>query len=153
VQQEHNIAVMTCSVCKIQTLSPYHARTAQNYCPLGYHRCNCLKPNATDECPTKVCGAMYDEIIKLHIRESPSMMNLDILKLYENPWEIAKCFIPYSCNVNSLQKTDLSGILHIIINSKSFYDRVTTMEPFYKVNMFIKNRYSSLSAFCKLIRN
>ncbi|XP_060562080.1 uncharacterized protein LOC132721728, partial [Ruditapes philippinarum] len=145
VQQEHNIAIMTCSVCEIQTLSPYHVRTAKNYCPLGYHRCNCLKSKETYECPTKVCGTMYDEIIKLHIKRSPSMMNLDISKLYEDPWEIAKCFIPYSCNLDSLQDTDLSGILYIIINNKSFNDRVTTMDLFNELRVLRNNLMHSSS--------
>jgi hypothetical protein len=140
VKQKCNIDIMTCSVCEIQTLSPYHVRTKKNSCPLRYHHCNCLKSKETYECPTKVCGAIYDELIKLHICRSPYMMKLDISKLYEDPWEVNKCFIPYICNSNSLEDTDITGILHIIINSKSFNDRLTTMDLFYEVDMFIKNR-------------
>ena len=133
VQQNHDITLMACDLCKIETLKPGHVCNKERRCPLGYKKCNCLKPRKTVPCPTKVCGAIYDEIIKLHTSHKPNFKNIDIIKWTIDPLSIAMCFTSYRKNLSSVKSMDISLLLQIITNCKTFTNCISTMEPFFKV--------------------
>ncbi|XP_053388836.1 uncharacterized protein LOC123531415 [Mercenaria mercenaria] len=136
VKRKHNIKNIECGGCILWNLQPDHVRTKRTHCPFGQSRCNCMFPRDKIPCPNYVCGAIYDEIIKLHTPQTPGPYweNTDIQKWCTDPWSIAKCFISHASK--SISDTDISGILQLIGNNIEFHNHITEMNRITKLRQW-----------------
>ncbi|XP_053388374.1 uncharacterized protein LOC123550235 [Mercenaria mercenaria] len=127
LKQRHNVTIVKCGTCQWQTLQPDHVQTKSKQCPLGQVNCNCRHPGGKVACPNNVCGAIYDEIIKLHASTPPApyWKNTDAQHWCTDQWSIAKCFINAPGYAQKLPpEIDSSGLLHIIINNKGLHSHI-----------------------------
>ncbi|XP_060583826.1 uncharacterized protein LOC132739990 [Ruditapes philippinarum] len=77
-------------------------------------------------CPKGICNRIVRIIKSRHRFHSPTFKNTDARRWFQNPFEIMKCFIPtdgYQA-IETVEKTDLVGLLSVIINCKSFQSLV-----------------------------
>ena len=88
----------------------------------GTSACNTRK-KGVPTCPS--CANWVTEI-KKHNKEQLHWKNADPTKWHNDPWEIAKCFMNDQSNkataaaVTGPDKTDLSGMLNVLISCKEF---------------------------------
>ncbi|XP_053390028.1 uncharacterized protein CXorf38 homolog [Mercenaria mercenaria] len=144
VKQKHNLSTVSCGLCDVRTLQPDHVQTKFRQCPLGQTNCNCLRPGGKASCPSNVCGAIYDEIIKHHASTPPApyWRNTDAHQWCTEPWAVAKCFInaPGYEQKKSVLEIDCSGLLHLLINNIEFHQ-------------YIKCVISGNDAFSRVLRH
>ncbi|XP_053388338.1 trichohyalin-like isoform X2 [Mercenaria mercenaria] len=128
VKRKHNLSAVTCGLCDVRTLQPDHVRTKTRQCPLGQSHCNCLYQGGKTSCPSNVCGAIYDEIIKRHAFTPPApyWKNTLAQKWCTEPWAVAKCFInvPGYEQKKSADEFDCSGFLHLLSNNLEFHQHI-----------------------------
>ncbi|XP_060575833.1 uncharacterized protein LOC132733247, partial [Ruditapes philippinarum] len=134
-----------CVACQITTLQPDHVRVSRGICPFKQDKCNCCFPNNKKPCPNNVCGAIYDNIIQNHasMPPAPFWRNSDAQQWSTDPWSVCKCFInaPGYKAITSAADTDITGLLHLIINDKYFHSHIGcnvagTNNLFAKVRQF-----------------
>ena len=120
---------VTCGACNIRTLKPDHVRRGNKVCPFGQTNCNCWFPNGKTPCPNNICGAIYDSIIQSHASNppAPNWKNTDSHMWTVDPWSVAKCFInaPGYSNKTSAAETDVTGLLHLIVNNIYFQSHIS----------------------------
>ena len=68
------------------------------------------------------CKRFYDELVKLHRYDSPQMKYVSIPDMFNDPWQVAKCFLPPSgyTTIASANDCDATGLCSIIINCTEF---------------------------------
>ena len=123
-------ATVTCGMCQYRTLKPDHVQLGKKVCPYGQVNCNCCFPNGKNACPSGICGAIYDDIIRSHasIPPAPNWKNTNSQLWAVDPWSIAKCFInaPGYDQKTAAADTDCSGLLHVIMNNKYFHNHIAS---------------------------
>ena len=87
--------------------------------------CNALHDTAAKQprpCPTNVCNKVLNEIKTLHKFASPSWKNTRAQQWAQNPWQIAKAYLPPDgyTGKSSVQDTDFNGIISFMMNCKHF---------------------------------
>ena len=84
---------------------------------------NCTTHDSSDPdklsrpCPNDVCGLLLDAISQSH-KLKPIWKNSDAKQWCQDPWTIAKCFMPDGYANASKADTDLTGVLSVVINAK-----------------------------------
>ncbi|XP_053382031.1 uncharacterized protein CXorf38-like [Mercenaria mercenaria] len=128
VKQKHNLSAVACGLCDVRTLQPDHVQTKNRQCPLGQTHCNCLHPRGKTSCPSNVCGAIYDEVIRRHASTPPApyWRNTDAHQWCTEPWAVAKCFINAPGYEHKTKATDFdcSGLLHLLIDNIEFHHHI-----------------------------
>jgi hypothetical protein len=77
-------------------------------------------------CPKGICDKVRDKIRKHHKYFFPSWNNTSVERWCDNPWELAKCYMPPDgyIGVDSASETDLNGILSVMLNHTEFTGKV-----------------------------
>lgn len=107
-------------VCSGQTLikNVNKFRPSIFYCK--NHATSDIKICISSQCPNATCHILITEITKLHRQKKPiwNNTNMNPNQWLCDPWEFAKCYlsVPGSQHKQSIQETDCSGILSIMIN-------------------------------------
>ncbi|KAH3844076.1 hypothetical protein DPMN_086328 [Dreissena polymorpha] len=91
----------------------------------AYSSCKAMHDTAAKQprpCPTNVCNKVLDEIKTLHKFASPSWKNTRAQQWAQNPWQIAKAYLPPDgyTGKSSVQDTDFNGIISFMMNCKHF---------------------------------
>ncbi|XP_045195955.2 uncharacterized protein LOC123551244 [Mercenaria mercenaria] len=113
-----------CTECKTQNV--LHCST-KHVCVMD-KTMQCQFHNSAEKkykpCPKGICKRIKDNIKAFHASKIPSWTNTRAERWCQNPWEIAKCFMPPNAylNADSVDETDLNGILSVVINHKEFRD-------------------------------
>ena len=109
----------SCSQCTIANITPCRTRRVCIGPPgqCAYHDSNDpLK--ISRPCPNGVCNELYKSIIK-EDNLTPLWENTDSTKWCENPWTIAKCFMPKGyAKSSSITEIDPTGLLSVFVNAK-----------------------------------
>ncbi|KAH3782736.1 hypothetical protein DPMN_160654 [Dreissena polymorpha] len=114
---ENLVACPTDGMCEYANSCTYHNTPALQ--PLKCERCELVKQN----------------IVSNHRYRHPSWKNTKAQQWANNPWEIAKCYIPSDgyLHVSSVQETDLTGIISLLLNclhfNKWFSFEIASPEP------------------------
>ena len=130
----------SCSQCTIANLTPCRTRRVCRGPPgqCDYHDSNDPLKLSRPTCPNGVCNKLYKSIIKEH-NLTPLWENTDSTKWCENPWTIAKCFMPKGYAKSSIiTEIDFTGLLSVFINANFMKkDRETQSYTIYeKVMLF-----------------
>ncbi|XP_053400383.1 uncharacterized protein LOC123565918 [Mercenaria mercenaria] len=121
------VAGTTCSSCCTENVV---VCPTNRICNAGRGKCKFHRNSATQYlpsgCPNKICHNLKIEIQKAHRFYGPSYKNTDARHWCNNPWDVAKCFMPpdgYK-DVTSAAETDFNGIISVIINYKAFQSKI-----------------------------
>ena len=108
-----------CDQCTIANITPCRSR---GVCRVPKGKCEyhlSSDPSKISRpCPNGVCDKLFQEIVTADDM-SPKWTNTDSTQWCNNPWTIAKCFMPdgYS-HCSNATETDFTGILSVLINAK-----------------------------------
>ncbi|XP_045156559.2 uncharacterized protein LOC123523037 [Mercenaria mercenaria] len=106
-----------CSECTLENLLPEHSRSG---CIHKFKsKCFCSNPAGRRTCPNNFCSRLYDLIILAHEERNPSWCNTDPNRWYSDHWSLAQCFVASTgyADKNSAAKTDVGGLLSVVINN------------------------------------
>ena len=109
-----------CTNCTTENVLPCRTR---GVCSMSKGRL--CRFHSSDEKKFKSCSyckGVKGFIVKRHKRGFPSWSNTRAERWSKYPWEIAKCYMPPNvyAHADTVNETDLNGILSVIINHKSF---------------------------------
>ncbi|KAH3844147.1 uncharacterized protein LOC127872720 isoform X3 [Dreissena polymorpha] len=112
------IGCHTANLLKCPTQGICNKRGANSSCK-AMHDTAAKQPRP---CPTNVCNKVLDEIKTLHKFASPSWKNTRAQQWAQNPWQIAKAYLPPDgyTGKSSVQDTDFNGIISFMMNCKHF---------------------------------
>ena len=148
-----NTTLLNCGSCSLASLRPAHTRNSSNRsCPFGQKMCNCLKAQ-TIMCHKNICGCLYDEIIGEHATNSVFWRNTDANLWVTHPWAIARSFISVAgySNVTCASDCDITGLLHLVINSLTFHQHISCLITGYDIFSQVRNMFVLLIDTCFLI--
>ena len=95
--------------------------------PCRYHD-RSIPSKKPKRCTIGICDEIKKKILNDHRFSGPGWLNTDATKWCDtnNPWEIAKCFMPKGYNLKKcVADTDITGLLNVIINLKYFSNFIT----------------------------
>ncbi|XP_045156268.2 uncharacterized protein LOC123522856 [Mercenaria mercenaria] len=128
IKQTKTLSAVACGQCNLATLRPDHSKGGNRSCMLGQRNCNCCNPGGKIACPNKVCGAIYDTIVREHgfTPPAPYWKNTESRHWCTDPWSIAKCFINAPGYDMKASATDIDciGLLHLIRNNQYFHNHI-----------------------------
>ncbi|XP_045162817.2 uncharacterized protein LOC123527432 [Mercenaria mercenaria] len=115
-----------CNECTTENVLPC---PTPNFCPTG--RCKLHDHNKSDkkpyrQCRSSICQEIQKVIQREHRYNKPSWKNTNATKWCTDAFDIAKCYMPpdgYAA-VATLEYTDFSGTLAVIINNKRFQNKM-----------------------------
>ncbi|XP_053378523.1 uncharacterized protein LOC128548139 [Mercenaria mercenaria] len=114
-----------CRQCKIENLLPCPTRgiciVKKGLCSFHYTQQKLFRP-----CPKHICDRLRDNIRRCHNFNFPSWKNTKAEYWCQNPWELAKCYLPPDgyLGVSSIAETDINGIVSVIMNLSAFKNKV-----------------------------
>ncbi|XP_052237717.1 uncharacterized protein LOC127849032 [Dreissena polymorpha] len=114
---------LTCGVCSTPNVIDCPAK---DICDRNKRKCSFHAKQKFQKCGKGVCQTVRDAISQLHRHENPSWCNTDATQWLTESWEVAKCFLPpqgYD-DKDSADKTDINGILNLIINCRDFDNEI-----------------------------
>ncbi|KAH3749721.1 hypothetical protein DPMN_184231 [Dreissena polymorpha] len=114
---------VTCGVCSTPNVIDCPAK---GICDRNKRKCSFHAKQKFQKCGKGVCQTVRDAISQLHRYENPSWCNTDATQWLTEWWEVAKCFLPpqgYD-DKDSADKTDINGILNLIINCREFDNEI-----------------------------
>ncbi|XP_053396717.1 uncharacterized protein LOC123543647 [Mercenaria mercenaria] len=121
-----------CSDCLTENVLPCSTKSVcdkrKGNC--SFHHSPELSPK---RCPKQICDRLREKIRRSHEHNAPSWRNTQANRWCDNPWEIAKCYMPpdgYTA-ADTPADTDLNGILSIIMNHSalvSIFDQLDTLK-------------------------
>ena len=130
ITSSNNLPVWTiCSHCQTENVIPCPTNGICNvkHGKCKYHKDRTKQYNGSSGCPSHICHNMKSEIQNAHRYYGPSYKNTDATHWCNNPWEIAKCYMPpdgYK-DISSATDTDFNGIISVIINHTDFEAKIS----------------------------
>lgn len=122
--KEQNESGFVCSLCTTENV--LYCKTKRICAPTKWGHCqfHCSEVKQFRECPNGICTALREEIKAFHKNKIPSWSNTRAERWCIYPWEMAKCYMPPDAyfGKDTIDDTDLNGLLSVIINHKDFKD-------------------------------
>ncbi|XP_053379067.1 uncharacterized protein LOC128548413 [Mercenaria mercenaria] len=114
-----------CRQCKNENILPCPTRgiciVKTGLCSFHYTQQKWYRP-----CPKHICDRLREKIKQCHKYNFPSWKNTKAEDWCQNPWELAKCYLPPDgyLGVTSIAETDINGIVSVIMNHSAFKNKV-----------------------------
>ena len=99
----------------------------------------CRSTNAS-YCSSRICSAITSQIESVHRYRPIYYKNSDITKWLSDPWEIAKCYMSKSKDLEGKPGCDIdfSNVLTIVINNTRFERLIPAVDMTKTDNIFCK---------------
>lgn len=114
-----------CGLCLTKDLIPCGTKF---FCLISRGNCSIHLCRPPTKCPRKICCQIVRNIKEVCLRSwTPSWKNTDARRWQDDPWEIAKCFLPTASDgfPTDSDSTSLLGWISITINCRSFHGKLS----------------------------
>ncbi|XP_053379069.1 uncharacterized protein LOC123526599 isoform X2 [Mercenaria mercenaria] len=114
-----------CRLCKNENILPCPTRgiciVKTGLCSFHYTQQKWYRP-----CPKHICDRLREKIRQCHKYNFPSWKNTKAEDWCQNPWELAKCYLPPDgyLGVRSIAETDINGIISVVMNHSAYKNKV-----------------------------
>ena len=106
------------------------------------HRSMCGRCRSTNasHCSSRICSDITSLIELVHRYSPPCYKNSDITKWLSDPWEIAKCYMSRSKELEGKPESDIDfpSVLNVVINNTRFQRLITSVDMANTNNIFCK---------------
>ena len=103
------------------------------------HRSLCGRCRSFNARVCNICVGITSQIESVH-RRTPCYKNSDITKWLSDPWEIAKCYMSQSKDLEGKPVSDIDfpSVLNVVINNTRFQQLITAVDMTKDDNIFCK---------------
>ena len=100
---------------------------------------SCRSTNASN-CPSRICSDITSQIESVHRYSRPCYKNSNIKQWLSDPWEIAKCYMSRSKDLEGKPESDIGfrSVLNVVINNTRFQRFNTAVDMTNDNNIFCK---------------